>query len=116
MPTTALEPDERRRRVARAAIVFALVAPISYVLLRLYEIARSGHVDPSLILRSTHVGYLWRVAIASWWALTCALSFYGLARGSGGRRAGARLLSPRRLGAIAILLAIVVVVVSFAYP
>jgi hypothetical protein len=98
--------DERRRRAAGAAVVFALVAPISYVALRLYEIARSGHVDPSLILKSTHVSYLWRVAIATWWALGCAFIAYGQ---------GAKM-SPRRAGSAAVALGALVIALAFAYP
>jgi hypothetical protein len=69
----ATERSEPRRALALAALVFGLTAPLTYVLQRVYERARVGVVDPTLILRSTHVDYLWRVGVATWWAGTCAL-------------------------------------------
>ena len=73
MATTRPSPDARRSRVALAALVFALTAPLTYVLVRVYERTRVGVFDPALVLRSTHVDYLWRAAIATWWGVTCAL-------------------------------------------
>lgn len=103
---TATARDDRRRRGAAAAAAFAVIAPITYVGLRLFELARSGHVDPSLILRSTHVGYLWRVTIATWWALTCAFVVYGR-----GWSAPAR-----RIGVVAASLTAIVALLSVLYP
>jgi hypothetical protein len=62
----------RAERVALGALIFAVVAPACYVAQRLYEIARVGRVDPSLILRMSHVDYLWRATIACWFAGVCA--------------------------------------------
>jgi hypothetical protein len=60
-------------RLALAGLVFAVAAPAIYVAQRVYQRARSGEVDPALILESTHVDYLWRVAVATWCAGACAL-------------------------------------------
>jgi len=65
--------DRSRRRLAVAALVLSLTAPATYMAQRLYERARHGPVDPSLILMSTHVDYLWRIAVATWWGGCCAL-------------------------------------------
>lgn len=107
MARTAAPADERRRRAARSAVVFALMAPVTYAALRLYEIARAGHVDPTLILRSTHIGYVWRAAIAAWWALTCAFVLYGF---------DLRPARVKRTTAIAAALTALVTIMSFAFP
>ena len=98
--------DGRRSPIARGAFVFSVVAPATYVALRLYEIARTGHVDPSLILRSTHVGYLWRIAIATWWGLTCAFIAH---------RLPAKAATPS-LGALTAAVFAFVTLAAFAYP
>jgi phosphotransferase system glucose/maltose/N-acetylglucosamine-specific IIC component len=63
---TTHQASQRSSRWALAALVFAATAPAAYVAQRLYQRARSGEIDPSLILMSTHVDYLWRVAVATW--------------------------------------------------
>ena len=60
-------------RLALGALVFALAAPIGYIAQRAYEIARVGRIDPSLVLKTTHIDYLWRAAIALWFGGLCAL-------------------------------------------
>ena len=92
MTTTARRADAQRgelqERRAFGALVFAVVAPATYMLMRLYELARHGRSDVSLIIASNHVGYFWRVSIAAWFALTCALIAI---RARGPRHAGRRL-------------------------
>lgn len=105
--------DGRRQALARAALVFALVAPVSYSALRLYEIGRGGAVDPSLIMRSTHLGYLWRVIVASWWGITCAAIAFWRASS---RTSPAKRDDLRDWVAAIVVLGSVVTVVSFAFP
>jgi hypothetical protein len=62
-----------RSGVALAALAFAATAPGCYMAQRVYEIARIGRVDPSLVLLSSHVDFLWRCAIASWFGGICGL-------------------------------------------
>jgi hypothetical protein len=68
--------DEDRSARAFAALVFAVVAPVSYQLQRLYELARSRAVDHRLILASPHLGFVWRVVLSLWFALACAALAY----------------------------------------
>ena len=60
-------------RLAFGALVFALTAPLGYIAQRSYEIARVGRIDPSLVLKTTHIDYLWRAVIALWFGGLCAL-------------------------------------------
>jgi hypothetical protein len=101
--------EARRGAASQAAAVFALVAPTSYAALRLYEIARTGAIDPSLILLSSHVGYLWRIVIASWWAATCAFIAYGRAQTQPMWNLG-------RWVRASLVIAALLIVVSFAFP
>lgn len=104
--------DTRRREaVALGALVFATVAPAAYVAQRLYERARGGAVDPSLILTSNHVDYLWRIAIASWFAGLCALYAGYLVLGGRLRDRWAAQLLP-----IATVIAALVALLSWRLP
>ena len=60
-------------RLAFGALVFALTAPLGYIAQRSYEIARVGRIDPSLVLKTTHIDYLWRAVVALWFGGLCAL-------------------------------------------
>lgn len=64
--------DQRALRVAVAGLVFALVGPLTYTLLRVYDWARGHDGDPRMILRTLHTAYYWRVAISLWWAIAVA--------------------------------------------
>jgi hypothetical protein len=86
-------PRARRAALALAAAVFALAAPVAYVAQRIYEVARSGPVDPLLILRDSHTGFYWRAATATWWAGLFAIMAYGAARNDGPRARLARALA-----------------------
>jgi hypothetical protein len=97
--------------VAVAALVFALTAPLTYALVRVYERARVGVFDPALVLRSTHVDYLWRAAIASWWGATCALVVWLALRS---RAAPASLAT--RLAAAGLAAGAVVAVLAWLRP
>jgi hypothetical protein len=105
--TTSKSPP--RERIALAAIAFAATAPITYAMQRVVEVARSGRHDPSLILVSSHVDYLWRILIATWWGGACALFVYA--------RSSTRAAShARRWARVALALSAVVVVASVAWP
>lgn len=77
---------ERRVALSLAAAVLGITAPVAYVAQRLYEIARSGPVDPLSILRDSHTAFYWRAAVATWWAGLFAVMAYGIARSDGARR------------------------------
>lgn len=76
----------RRAGLAVAAAVLAIAGPIAYVAQRLYELARSGPVDPLSILRDSHTAFYWRAATATWWAGLFALMAYAIARSEGARQ------------------------------
>lgn len=92
-----------RGALARGALVFAVVAPATYMALLLYGRWRAkAVVDPSLIILASHVGFLWRVAIASWFgAVWAGVWVVGD-------------LSPPKRGVVAVIAALVVL--AFAYP
>lgn len=69
------KPEPSRRVVlAYGGLVFALAAPLAYIAQRLYGRLRApGVVNPAIILRSSHVEYYWRVAVATWFAVAVAI-------------------------------------------
>ncbi len=72
-----ISAEERRRAaVSLAGLLFAVVAPLTYLAQRMYERFRSAAIDPGLILASTHTSFYWRSAIAVWFAATCAAIAY----------------------------------------
>jgi hypothetical protein len=107
------ERADKRETAALGALVFAAVAPLAYVTQRVYERARYGTVDPSLILQSTHVDYLWRIAIATWWAGACAIVVALLFRN---RSTEARSRAGRRIGIAALAFAALAVVLAWSSP
>lgn len=73
--------DAARRAVAVSGLVFAAAAPLTYMIIRLFERLRGGVSDPSLILQEAHTGFYWRAAIACWWAgLLAVAAFAGAHR------------------------------------
>ena len=63
-----------RSAAAVASLAFTVGSLFSYTAVRLYELGRSGPVDPSLILMSAHAAYPWRVLVATWAGGFCALA------------------------------------------
>ncbi len=84
--------DAAPRALALAGLAFALVAPLTYGLLRAIERARDPIVDPGQILASTHMAFVWRTLVSIWFAAAFATLTFLVARDRGA--AGAR---PRRL-------------------
>jgi hypothetical protein len=74
--TPTLDPNARRRALARAALVVAVVAPLAYMLQRAFELTLSHGAtpNPASILRSAHASFYWRAMIASWWAGLAAIA------------------------------------------
>lgn len=70
------ETEQRREHIATAALVFALVVPLTYSLQRAYEYLRGEHGDPRLVLMTLHTVYYWRVGIAFWWGVCVAALVY----------------------------------------
>src|SRR5262245_13574133 len=95
----------RDERVALGALVFAACAPLFYMAQRAYEIARVGRVDPSLIMRTSHVDLLWRAAIAVWFAgVSACLVVVGVP----GLRARSVAIASVVVGAVVLCLAFVI--------
>lgn len=68
--------SSRRMELAYGGLLFAVAAPLAYVAQRLYGRLRApGVVNPAIILRSSHVEYYWRVAVATWFAVAIAILF-----------------------------------------
>ncbi len=64
--------DERASAVSLAGLTFAVIAPLTYIAQRMLERVRAPVVNPGLILISTHLGYVWRSAVAAWFGAACA--------------------------------------------
>lgn len=84
MTPSATDREARDGAIAGAALVFAVVAPATYMLERLYEYARGQATSPILILRTMHTVYYWRAGIAVWWGLMVAFMAYARFRRSDG--------------------------------
>jgi Na+/proline symporter len=107
--------DAQRYRLAFAALVFSLVAPLCYQGQRLYELARYGvaSADATLILASVHTGFYWRATIAAWFASCCAGIAFAVVR------PGAEPSNERRARGIATLLLLsgcLLAVVAWRFP
>ena len=72
-----------RERVAAWGLAFAFVAPMAYLVQRLFERARGGPGDPLGVVREAHTAFYWRAAIAVWLAAAVAT----LVARAGGHRA-----------------------------
>ncbi len=82
MTSAATDREARRGAIAAAALVFAVAAPATYVVERLYEYARGQSTSPILILRTLDTVYYWRAGVAVWWGLTVAFIAYARFRRS----------------------------------
>lgn len=96
---------------ALAAAAFGVVAPIAYLGQRLYERARSGPIDPLLVLRDAHTAFYWRACTALWWAGLATLFVYAWAARRDAPESAARAL---RLAVAPLALAIAVVAWRYA--
>lgn len=77
---------EQRERLARAGLLFGIVAPLTYMAERIYERLKGGRIDPAAILQEAHTTFYWRTGIALWFGLVVAVAFY--ARGTQARWLG----------------------------
>lgn len=59
--------------MAEAALAFAVVAPVAYLVQRVVERAITGIDDPLLVLRQVHTAFYWRCATAAWWGAIAAI-------------------------------------------
>lgn len=109
--TTPSESENRRSAAAAAGLVFGLAASLTYLAERLYEQARGEASDPTLILKTLHTVYYWRVAIAAWWGGVVALIAY-----TAFRRAGASERRTQRLALLAAALAPALALAFYLYP
>ncbi|NOY93646.1 MAG: hypothetical protein GXP55_20870 [Deltaproteobacteria bacterium] len=110
--TQTTDSDGQRRAASGAALLIAVVAPLAYMLQRAFEvsIAHGATPNPALILRSTHAGFYWRAAIASWWAGLLAIAAWRWLRG---REAQAWSVG---LGRVALLWAILIPALALWLP
>lgn len=99
--------EERAAAIAAAALVFAVAAPATYMLERLYEYGRGQGGDPVLVLRTLDTVYYWRVGVAVWWGITVACIAFALFA----RNPGRLDVRARR---IAVVAALVVPAVAFS--
>ncbi|MGE0784219.1 MAG: hypothetical protein AB7S26_00925 [Sandaracinaceae bacterium] len=103
--------SDRRTALATAAAAFSLTAPIAYVTQRLYEVARSGPIDPLSVLRDAHTAFYWRALTATWWAGLIAILVYATVI-----RRGASERSLRALAWVSLPLAVLVTLVAYGWP
>jgi hypothetical protein len=96
--------------LALAAAVFALAAPLAYMGQRLIEIARTGPIDPLLVLRDSHTSFYWRAAGAVWWAGIAAIVAFAASRGANADRA------IRVLRLLAIPIALALALAAWRFP
>jgi hypothetical protein len=68
--------DVKRSAVAAAAIVFGLVAPVTYHSIRIYERLRNGPADAAMIISEARTTFYWRFGISTWWAGLIAVVAY----------------------------------------
>lgn len=61
-----------RGRIARGALVFAVVAPLAYLAQRLFERWQGGPGDPLGVVVEVHTAFYWRAATALWLAVVAA--------------------------------------------
>jgi hypothetical protein len=66
----------RRNAIASAALVFGLVAPLTYEFGRIYERLRGGKSDPTMVVSELHANFYWRAGNATWWAGLLAFVAY----------------------------------------
>jgi hypothetical protein len=73
-----------RVRFARAALTFAVTAPLVYLAQRLFERWQGGVGDPLGIVREAHTAFYWRSATALWLAIALAALAARPVRGEAG--------------------------------
>jgi len=103
------ETIQRRSTVAAAALLIGMLAGPVYLLIRLWERARSGPVDPGAIVSEAHVRLYWRMAVALWVAVPAGAL---LARSM----PGAAAKTYRTLAVAALLMVPLAVIVAWAVP
>jgi len=103
--------DLRARALAMAGIAFAFTAPLTYVVERVLERLRAPAVDPGLILVSTHMAFVWRAVVATWFG--CAAAALVFLSQRDGETMAPR--APRLMAALAGL-ALVIGIVALAFP
>ena len=57
-----------REALACGSLAAGVVAPIAYLVQRLYERSQGGVPNPTLVLREAHTSFYWRTTTAAWWA------------------------------------------------
>ena len=72
MKASARAESARQSALALAGLTFSFVAPLTYLAERVMERMRAPVVNPGLILLSTHLGYVWRAVVATWFGAACA--------------------------------------------
>ncbi len=100
---------------AVGGLVFAVVGPVFYIALRLYSLARAGHVDPRLVVSANHLGFIWRSAIAGWFACVCAVIAAIVVARSTNEPAG-RTKLPHRLAWSSVIAAVVLTALALKFP
>ncbi len=111
----ATKPEQIRTSCALAGLIFAVAAPALYITLRLYGLARSGHVDPRLVVSARHMGFVWRCAVAGWFACVCAaIATVIVIRGAHGPSGPAQL--PTRLASASVIVAVVLTALALKFP
>jgi hypothetical protein len=103
--------DEHAHALARAGLTFALVAPLTYLVERVLERLRAPAVDPGLILASTHMAFVWRSIVATWFGGAAAALVF-LAQ----REGRAPALNRHRWMSALAALALVAGIVALALP
>lgn len=80
MTTTVVHRESTRSSaLALAGLAFALAAPSSYLLQRIFERLRGGTFDPSLIVQEPTATFYWRFGIASWSGGVVAIAAFAYA-------------------------------------
>lgn len=103
--------DRRRRALAGSALTFAVVAPATYLVMRVIERTRAPVVNPGLILASTHMDFVWRSAVSAWFAGSCSTIAYLRTRDEGPSR---RRIAGLSLGVL--LVGVALMGVALRYP
>ena len=103
--------DAQGRALAYAGLTFATVAPLTYATERILERLRAPVADPGLVLLSTHMGFVWRALVATWFGVaTAALVFLSL---RDGRSPGIRA---RSFGIALVVIGVLVATAAVALP
>lgn len=104
--------DERRRRLALAALAFAIAAPLAYLAQRLLDQALAGETDALSMIRQGRAAYPWRAATAAFWGGLGAIVAFAVARPA---RPGSERLERYAVPA-ACALGVLVLVLAWVFP